>query len=330
MPNIAIAGGTSPTLGTAIVNALLASSANHLITILSSRPARDDHLPPSVSIRTVNYDDISNLYYALSDVDILISVLKVPGPEWVTYQLNLLRAAIAAGVKRFSPSEFELGPVADGDVDILAGKLAVWDACRTAMEKREIICARFSCGMFMNYLGLGSRRGVGATHGLEDAPIIWDVGNMAVELPLANYAGGGKGAILTMTEIGDVGRFVAAACELPLDAWPETGDFGMVGETVQVEEVARVIERVRERELAVVSWADKAEYQRRADDIEGFGTNSQEIRGKMVAQILSVTCDGKAVVNSRLNELCPWVRPTRVEEYLRGVWGEGGRHISDI
>lgn len=325
MPTIAIAGGTSPTLGTAIVNALRASGAGHRIVILSSRRASDPHPASDTSVRTVDYADVSVLYYALSDVDILISVLKVPGPEWTTYQINLLQAAITAGVKRFAPSEFELGPQADGAVDVLVGKTAVWNACRAAMEKGEIVCARFSCGMFLNYLGLGSQRVVDAMHGLDDAPIIWDVKNMTAELPTVYHENQeahdevvGLGATLTLTEIGDVGRFVAAACELP--TWPADGDLGMVGETISVGEVTRAIERVRRRPMTVVTQAGRSEYAERAARIDGIGRDREEIRAKMVAQILVVACEGRGVVNGRLNELCSGVKPVGMEEYLRRVW----------
>lgn len=326
MLNIAVAGGTSPTLGKALVNALRASRAGHRIIILSSRRVIDQQPTADISIRTVDYADVSNLYYALSDVDILISVLKIPGPEWVTYQMNLLRAAITAGVKRFAPSEFELGPAADGAVDVLAGKLVVWEACRTAMEMGEIACARFSCGMFMNYLGLGSQWGAEATHGLEDGPMIWDVEHMTAEVPMksggyndGHGAGHGPGAMVTLTEIGDVGRFVAAACELP--SWPADGELGMYGEVVRADAVVAAIERVRGWPMTGVTWAERTDYLERAEHVEGIGRDPSEIRAKMVAQILVAACEGRAIVQGRLNELCPSVRPVDLEEYLVRAWG---------
>ena len=133
--------------------------------------------------------------------------------------MNLLNAAKEAGVKRFAPSEYENGPLADGKVDILGLKPPVWEAC----EKSGLECARLCCGMFMNYLALGEDlqgdKRDELLHGFEDEPVIWDVKNRKAELPVKDD---GTFPKHTLTEIGDIGRFVAAACELPLGKWDST------------------------------------------------------------------------------------------------------------
>ena len=130
---IAVAGGTSPTLGTSIVNALAESTL--CTPIIISRLKHGVEKPetkttPSgrqVEIRYANYDDEESLIDVLKDIHTVISVILIMGPSWASTQIGLLNAAKRAGVKRFAPSEFELGPLASGRIDVTAGvKPTVW------------------------------------------------------------------------------------------------------------------------------------------------------------------------------------------------------------
>lgn len=141
MVKIVIAGGTSPTLGRSIVTAIAHTVNTPVILTRQSLDAPASKY--GAEVRQVDYTDHSTLVDALKDVHTVISVLKIPGPEWATYQINLLNAAKAAGVKRFAPSEFENGPEADGRVDILGLKPGVWKEC----TESGLECARFSGGM---------------------------------------------------------------------------------------------------------------------------------------------------------------------------------------
>jgi NmrA-like family len=206
----------------------------------------------------VDYSSHSSLVDALRDVHTLISVIKIPGPEWASYQLVLLSAAESAGVRRFAPSEFEQGPLGDGTVDAVAPKLAVRDACRDARGRGVLETARFHCGGFMNILALGLEDGKRTMlkHGYADDPIIWNVKDMTAEVPVKEN---GSTPRMTLTKIGDIGRFVAAACELEDGKWEE--DMGMVGETIAISDVVRLIEEVRGRKMDVKkrqrrSWSE--------------------------------------------------------------------------
>ena len=85
---IAIAGGTSPTLGTAIVNALVESTI--CSPVIFSRIEKGEKQPQSrsipagveVSIRYVDYDDENDIKKALEGVHTVISVILIIGPEW--------------------------------------------------------------------------------------------------------------------------------------------------------------------------------------------------------------------------------------------------------
>lgn len=141
MVKIAIAGGTSPTLGRSIVTAIAQTTNTPIVLTRQSPKAPTSKY--GAEVRQVDYIDEQSLFNSLRDIHTVISVLKIPGPEWVTYQINLLYAAKRAGVRRFAPSEFENGPDADGRVDILGLKPVVWKEC----VESGLECARFSGGM---------------------------------------------------------------------------------------------------------------------------------------------------------------------------------------
>ena len=324
MVTIAVAGGTSRTVGRSIISALCTHTSHTVIILSHHDPSVENH-PESkygVPIRYVQYESITSLFYALSDVHTVISTLRVPGPEMTDYQLNLLNAAITAGVKRFVPSEFDLGSGHDqvdlGDdligVDVLRPKVEVWKACQKAMQEGKIQCARFCPGMLMNYFGLGcpTDREEEVLGGLSDQCLIMDVANSVAEIPSLNYR-----AEFTMTEVGDLGRFVAAV--LDLDEWPLDGEIGVVGHTAPIHEIIQVAERVTGKEF-MVTVVDRAEWVRRAETIPGIGVGIKEILDKMIAQLMVACCDGRTVMQPVANRLCPQVKPIGIEEYLQKAW----------
>ena len=191
-------------------------------------------------------------------------------------------------------------------------KPAVWQAC--LQSRLEV--ARFSGGMFMNYLALGSGR-EDAEQGLVDAPIIWDIPGGRVEMPVKDDCTAPK---LTMTSLKDIGRFVAAACELPEGRWEESME--MVGETVAMDEVTAVIEEVTGRRVAV-SKVGREELRRRAESIEGIGGTREAILTKMVAEINLLALEekeGMCLLRPVVNELCPDVKPVSVREMVQRAW----------
>ena len=61
---------------------------------------------PGVEWRVVNYDDQSDLTKALQGTHTVLSFLQLLSDPKSKSQKNLIDAAIAAGVKRFAPSEY--------------------------------------------------------------------------------------------------------------------------------------------------------------------------------------------------------------------------------
>lgn len=280
-------------------------------------------------MRQVDYANPHSLKAALQNVHTLISVIKITGPEWVDVQLALLRAAQEAGVKRFAPSEFGMGGLGGERVGVLEGKERVWRACLAAAEEGGLEVGRFCCGAFMNYLSVGEGFGFlpsgggreervrEALAGLEDMNVIWDVSGGTAEEPVQDD---GRSPRITLTDIWDVGKFVAAACELPLGAWEP--EMSMVGETIEISQATALLEKYSGRKLEVTK-VKRGEYQARADSVEGLGGSREEVLKKMLAEFALLDLDevvGGAVLRPTVNMLCPWVRPKGVEEYLARVW----------
>lgn len=81
-------------------------------------------------VRQVDYESSESLKSALTDVHTVVSVIKTPGPEWVTCQIDLFEAAKAVGATRFAPVEWGLGPGANTIFDVFGLKTLMWKACQ--------------------------------------------------------------------------------------------------------------------------------------------------------------------------------------------------------
>lgn len=316
---VAIAGGTSPTLGASITSALIATNGRYVPVVLTrekqSEPLVGLSLPPGIEIRCVDYHSHASLVAALRDVEIVISVLLVPGPDWVTSQVNLLHAAEEAGCRRFAPSEFALGSEAQSMVDLLNAKNTVWSAVQASMRHGCIDAARFPCGMFMNYLAIGLpdasvradalagfREGPFLVH-LEDPQASW------VEVPLQ-----ADGSIpnLSMTDIRDVGRFVVAALDLD-EPWAGR-ELGMVGDTLSFADLVELCQRYTGRPVEARTVTEE-QLQLKLESIP-----PEQVIPRMECQLAIVCCRGRSVVSPALNRLCS-IQPTTVEKFLQRYWG---------
>jgi uncharacterized protein YbjT (DUF2867 family) len=95
---VAVAGAGS--VGKFVVPALV--DAGFEVTVLT-RSGSSPELPSSVKTATVDYKDVDSLTKALTGQDALVSTIGAAG---LSEQEHLVDAAIAAGVKRYIPSEF--------------------------------------------------------------------------------------------------------------------------------------------------------------------------------------------------------------------------------
>lgn len=178
----------------------------------------------------------------------------------------------------------------------------------------------------MNYLALGkdfggdAQREAAVTQNLDDMSIIWDIPNLSVEMPVKED---GMAPSITLTDIRDIGRFVAAACELPNGQWRRSME--MVGETIDANEVTRIIEEVSGKKIRRRT-VDRNALQTRVSKIKGIGSNREEIVEKMVSQIELMMLEekeGMTIMRPVVNELCPHVIPTSVRDFAAHCWKDG-------
>lgn len=99
------------------------------MTILVRRGRTLVDYPPGVRFATVDYDSPQSLWAALQGIDAVVSTLgKRTGLEC---QLKLIDAAVAAGVKRFIPSEF--------GADLQNPKIRGFPTYRTKVQTEQYI-----------------------------------------------------------------------------------------------------------------------------------------------------------------------------------------------
>ena len=324
MVKVAIAGGSSPTLGKAIVQAIQDTSTHTPIVLSRRERDHDGELKlwsgyehgQQVQVRYVDYHDQSSLVTALQGIHTVISVVLTPDPtEWVTAQINLLHAAKEAGVKRFAPSEWAFGSRAHEKADIDRPKIEVWKE----VEKSGLEATRFVCGGFMNYLGIGCP---GLKHlqdealaGFSEGPYLFNLKDGWAEVPLK---ADGSYPRVTMTEIGDIGRFVAAA--LDLDKWED--EMSMAGDTLRFDEVIKLAEEATGKKFKVI----KRTKQQLQEEKDSLGPEDWIRRMECTFSMLYCDdVDDETALDPLLNRLCPDVKPIKVSEYLEKYWAEPRR-----
>jgi hypothetical protein len=82
------------------------ASGNHDITIFTRSIPSTPHPSPNVTYKQVDYTDLASLTSALQGFHTVLSFFVVHLDENCVGQKNLIHASIAAGVKRFAPSEW--------------------------------------------------------------------------------------------------------------------------------------------------------------------------------------------------------------------------------
>ncbi|KAH7092320.1 hypothetical protein FB567DRAFT_235860 [Paraphoma chrysanthemicola] len=316
MITIAVAGGTSPGLGRAVVTAIQDYPDKlHAVVLSRKSSAVPQWLQETgIEVRKVDYNSEDSLFAALQGVHTVLCVLLAADGTWAQTQINLLNAGLRAGIQRFAPAEFGVGGLAAHRVDMFKPSLEVTAELRKAKENNpNFEYAGFHVGLFMNYLGYGAPDAEAATHGMRDTWVfVWDVKKMKASIPLTKE---GEIPTMTMTEIGDVGRYVAASCLQPKGSWKE--DFSMAGETLKLDEVVRKIEQVREAKMDVVYRPyEQVELEEKEEEVS--------YPNKFWLQIELLVCRnivGEGIVSPVVNELCQNVKPLSVDQYLRRFWG---------
>ena len=315
---VAIAGGTSATLGASIVTALLATEGRYIPLILSrgnkQTPTWLSSLKQNVEVREVDYNSRTSLTEALHGVEVVISVLLVPGPDWVTAQVNLLHAAEDAGCRRFAPSEFALTEQAHDIVDLLRAKNTVWEEVQASIRRGKIDAARCPCGMFMNYLGIGipdDASRLEALAGFQEGAFLFHLDDEEpwVEVPVRED---GSFPDLTLTDIRDIGAFIVTALDLDKPWAGRT--LGMSGDTINMTRVIEICEQHSGKPVEVRE-VTRAQLEARLASIP-----PAEFLQYMECQLEIAGTSDQWVVNGVLNSLSS-IQPTTVDQFMKRYWG---------
>lgn len=352
MLTLAIAGGTSPSLGRAITTSLLSSpNTSFWNVVILSRSAQIplwlraiDEEGKRTEIRVVDYHDLESLTSALKDIHTVISVTSAIDGTQAQIQINLLNAAVDAGCKRFAPGQWSFGPLAYERIGALKmGFEGVWEECMK--HKGKIECARFNNGGFMNYLGHGiypvdsnldeetqlqklregkgymdnedeACQGLSRAGGLDDGSGAYPINLKSgiAEFPVKDD---GTWPRTSMTTLRDVGSFVVASLNLP--KWEE--NMTMVGDTIAMDELLSIVEEITGKKFQV-KLVKREELEKKMKTL----SLPNDFMDWMWTDLKLAYCrdeDGEVVLDPVVNRLCPEVKQITVRGFIERYWRGG-------
>lgn len=213
------------------------ASGKHEITILTrSHPSNPT---PGVSYETVDYQDRASLTKALHGFDVCLSFLVVHLDTDCVVQKNLIHASIAAGVKRFAPSEWGVkngsGVPPYANKDEIARYLA---ELREKGELGDMEYCLFQPSIFLDYFA--------HPYPLSPELITWPF-FVDFENRRAMVLDNGNQPIV-LTAISDDSGILARALEDP-EPWPAVG--GIQGCRTTINELIAVGKKVRGGEWSI-------------------------------------------------------------------------------
>ncbi|EIN03726.1 NAD(P)-binding protein [Punctularia strigosozonata HHB-11173 SS5] len=143
---VAVAGATG-NIGLPVVQQLVAAKFDVVVLSRSDNPSG---LPAGVTVRKVDYDSVESLTAALHGVDAVVSAVASAA---LAGQTKIIDAAVAAGVKRFLPSEFgnDLQHPAVRAVPAFAPKVAVQEYLKKVAAESSLTYTIVSTGPFLDW-----------------------------------------------------------------------------------------------------------------------------------------------------------------------------------
>ncbi|CAK4030583.1 Hypothetical predicted protein [Lecanosticta acicola] len=227
---IAIAGTGG--LACLIARVIDEDTSHHAIFL--SRSPQPQLVNNGYQVALVDYNDADTLRFALRGIDTVVST--VTGPN----QIELIKAAANAHVRRFIPAEFE-GPPESRSAEDDRGRT---DARHLLTRfSRQMQSTIFVCGIFYERFQPGglARIGIGlgsATSG--EGNYILNCRSMTAVVPAYN-ANQEPNVTICMTAVQDVARYVCMALELP--NWP--AQIRMYGLRISLNNLVDNVQRLR-------------------------------------------------------------------------------------
>ncbi|CEI67385.1 hypothetical protein FVEN_g5733 [Fusarium venenatum] len=147
LKNIAVAGAAGD-LGSAVFNALVTSNKFNL-TVLTRKDSKST-FPSGTKVIQVDYDSLESLTAALQGQDAVVSTV---GSLAIPSQNLLIDAAVAAGVKRFLPSEYGSNLVAPSvrKLPVFGTKVAIEDKLIELANQGKISYTFVYNGIFLDW-----------------------------------------------------------------------------------------------------------------------------------------------------------------------------------
>jgi uncharacterized protein YbjT (DUF2867 family) len=294
MVTVALAGGGAG-IGFNILEAILKTKKHRVIVL--SRSDKPDVAKRGVDVRIVDYESAQQVTEALAGVHTVISCISTYGAGSTSAELTLLQAARQAGVVRFVPSEWATD--CHDAVDRYSSKATVWQAVKSS----GLEYTRFINGLWMNVWGPGSIRDEKeARAGYSGPPFAFDL-----KAGTAVFPGDGLRKVI-FTTMQDVGRYVAASLDLP--RWPP--ESRIVGDRLSFVEAAKLVETICGQDLRITPIS--------LEDLSSVLKNEQSVGERFYYQLLLAIANGRMDFEPTLNDLCPDIKPTSMEEYLQKYW----------
>ncbi|KAI8724257.1 NmrA domain-containing protein [Fusarium sp. LHS14.1] len=312
MVKIAIAGGTG-NLGREVIDGLVAAG-KHEILLLSRKDISSDGSLPGVKWIKADYQDPNQLKGVLQGVDTVLSFIVAHLDAGGVAQKNLIDACVAAGVRRFAPSEwfsssFENFPWYET-------KGIVREYLETLNKQKKVLeYSLFQPGLFLDELVYPYRS---AKYVI---PLEYTI---SFEKRRALILEGSEDARISLTTVQNIVQVVTKAVDYE-GVWPTVG--GIRGNSIKIGQLIALGEKIRgpfkveklraeDLKAGIVKsdWKLKIEH-------PAIGPENADAWGEMVSRCMLLALDaGEVDCSDEWNQLLPDYKFTQAEEFLAKWW----------
>ncbi|KAH7418612.1 hypothetical protein BKA64DRAFT_739035 [Cadophora sp. MPI-SDFR-AT-0126] len=312
MVKIAVAGGSGE-LAREAIDALLATKKHEILVISRSPPVEPN---AELQFCSVDYQDKDRLIDVLQGTHTVLSFINQSVDHENASQKALIDASIAAGVKRFAPSEY--GCIGKEDLPFWAGKIDVQRYLEHVNKNEKVLeYTLFQPGMFLDYLASPHKTAKYVT----PLDTFFDFQNRR-----AIVVEGHEDAFMCFTTVADIAKVVAEAVDLA--EWPKVG--GIRGNRVSISHVLEIAQRIRgpftvekvkledlEAGKLKASWTLGKKHPSFSDD--QAAQLEAVLKTVLIGTLLS-SAKGAWEVSDEFNRLLPDFNFTEIEGFLSDAW----------
>ncbi|EWZ89459.1 hypothetical protein FOWG_09159 [Fusarium oxysporum f. sp. lycopersici MN25] len=319
MVKVGIAGAGSA-LGREVIDILVEGGQHEIVALVRKDPANYPQ-QPNVNWIQISYEDKSELVKHLRGVDVVLNFIVVNEDAENTVGKFVIDAAVAAGVKRYAPSEWATGQKLRDAIDSLGfyrSKLAIQEYLEEINKDRKVIeYTLFQPGIFLDYLGHPHKR-LKYLYSMDSPWLVRENRIVSVK--------GSEDKPLTFTAARDIGRIVRRAIEYEGE-WPQIG--GIMGNQVTPRQLKQIVQRVtgKPTELQLTDPADLEAGVLAVDlPVMTHPAMTDEMRTvyhvPLWVGMLRSTALGAWTVSDEWNKIFPDYKFVAVEDYIKEVWGK--------